>query len=268
MEKNALILLLVVFVLGCDHPKTTIHQLKINRPAENVGELFYQAYYLRNDTCFPRVCKQLNGVIISNDEFYLNTFFYIYTNENVQEIDWDFSFNNYTPRYDGIELTVCIEKEKMYLNGELSHISELRKNADNFLFHPDSSLWYLSNKEKEIDFFGKVEFPMIPVALIVDGKRKKGLSAKEWQFFFDCMNEIIMAYDNRMNEISLEKWNMNYESLPVEKKEAIWYIAGYNLNLFLDRNCRFYFKDFSLDEYIDSIRNSPPPPIEEILGIH
>jgi hypothetical protein len=156
----------------------------------------------------------------------------------------------------------------MYLNGKLSHISELRKNADCFLFHPDSSLWHLSNEGGKIDFFGKAEFPMMPVALIVDGKRKKGLSVEEWQFFFDCMNEIIMACDNRMNEISLEKWDVDYESLSIEKKEAVWNIAGYNIDLFLDRDCRFYFENFSLDKYIDSIRNLPTPTLEEILDIH
>jgi hypothetical protein len=257
----------VVLVLGCNHPKTGIHQLKMSRPAENEGELFYQAYYLRNDTCFPRICRQLNKIIVSHGEFYLNAFFDIYTNGNIQEIDWNFSFNYYTPRYEGVELTVCIENEKMYLNGKLSHISELRKNADRFLFHSDSSLWHLS-KEGKIDFFGKAEFPMMPVALIVDGKRKRGLSVEEWRFFFDCMNEIIMACDNRMNEISLEMWDVDYESVSIEKKEAIWNIAGYNINLFLDRDCRFYFENFSLGDYIDSIKNLQPPTIEGILDIH
>jgi hypothetical protein len=238
----------------------------MSRPAENEGELFYQAYYLRNDSCFPRICRQLNKIVVATDEFYLNTFFDTYTNENIQEIDWSFSFNNYIPHYDGIVLTVCIENGKIYLNRKLSHISELREVADNFLFHPDSSLWYPSNKEREIDFFGKTEFPMIPVVLIVDGKRNRGLSIEEWQFFFDCMNEIITVYDNRMNEVSLEKWNMNYKSLSVEEQEAIWDMAGYNINLFLDRDCRFYSEYFY--EYLDSIRNLPPPTIEEILDIH
>jgi len=258
-----------LLVLGCDPPKTSIHQLKMNRTAKSEGELFYQAYYLRNDTCFPSICQQLNMIIVSSNEFYLNTFFDIYTNGNIREIDWDFSFNNYIPRYCGLELSVCIEDENIYIDRKLSCISELRKSAYSFLFHPDSSLRYLSNKEREIDFFGKIEFPVIPVALIVNGKGKNGLSVKEWKFFFDCMSEIIMVYDKRMNEISLEKWNINYKSLPVEKKEAIWNIAGYNLNLLLDRDCRFY-SEYYYEYYYEHLdfRNLPTPTKEEILDIH
>ncbi|MDR2916401.1 MAG: hypothetical protein LBV74_16500 [Tannerella sp.] len=164
----------------------------------------------------------------------MNTFIDIYTCGKTREIDWGFSLNDYMPRYDGVELAVCIEGKEIYLNRKLLHISELQKNVDRLLFHPDSSLWRFSNRERKIDFFGKAEYPIMPIAMFVSGEGKQGLSVDEWKFFFDCMNEIMMACDNRMNEISLEKWDVDYESLSIEKKEAIWSVAGYNLNIFFN----------------------------------
>ncbi len=56
-----------------------------------------------------------------------------------------------------------------------------------------------------------------------------GLTVDDWKFFFDCMHELMLAFEFERAKRSLEIWGMEYDVLDCRQKEALINVVDYKV---------------------------------------
>lgn len=196
------------------------------------SELILLAYQLRKDSLFYKICNILNDSIRSEENLF---WFSSIIDINYEEKEVLFSFHKIGKLYPIIHVSNCMEvsienDDTILVENNLGTIDDIKRIAKEYISNPNSNCNYF--KKEVIDYFGEVELPIIGTQLIFKVRNKKGLTINEWKIFFDCMHELLSVYEEKRNEISMNKWNIKYDSLDIEKKIAVTKRVNYILFLF------------------------------------
>ncbi len=219
--KFLILFTLLLIAISCSEPKYKQNIEKINN-ASSISELVEIARDLRSgSTIFYKVCNMINDSIRSKS--YL---FSLRTITNIdyekEEVFWVFEeCDNDIPHFtEKLTFEISVENEDtIRIGNELVKVHDIKKFAEEFVSRPDS---ICQCYEKDvIDFFGEVKILKGGTLLSIRVKNEKGITKNEWKLFFNCMNEIISFYENKRNEISKHKWNIEYNSLSFKKKIAV-----------------------------------------------
>ncbi len=232
--KNSIYFIGFFLLITCCTNKHKENIERINN-SSSIPELLEVAYELRNNNkLFYQVCDILNDSIINrNNSFFIRTIIDIdYENE---KISWRFEdCENDIPHFtDNFSFEIYIKNiDSIFIKEKLSNVKNIQKVTKDFVSRPDSIC--KCYKKVFIDFFGNVKLPKGGPLLSINVKNKEGLTKHEWKLFFECMFELISFYENKRNDITLQKWNVEYNSLNLDKKIAVLKMT--NLVLFIKFN--------------------------------
>ncbi|NMC98715.1 MAG: hypothetical protein GYA62_03200 [Bacteroidales bacterium] len=237
-EMNFFFILLLF--IGCNQSNNNQKIERINN-ATSVSEIVSLAYELSDDSLFYMLCNKLNDSIMNESFFWLQTMTDIYTTR--KEVGWSFVKIKeavFPEVSDRLLLHVCIRnKNTILINNHYSNIKDIKKIAEDYIFNPDSSDRHITNFITKVDLIGDIEISKVAVFLSIDVKREKRLTVEEWRFYFKCMHELMKIYENKKNEISLAKWNKEYDSLSFDQKVAVTSVVDYRLYLVFEGYCDY-----------------------------
>ena len=113
-------------------------------------------------------------------------------------------------------LVVLINRNnKIMVEGEELDIGELRSTVKEFILNPDNKNDLPVIENIEVDYFG-----IVPVTTkhVVSLRSDRGTT---YEMYIAVQNEIVAAYNELRNRLAMQKWNVKFEDLPDDKKEAI-----------------------------------------------
>ena len=246
---NKILFILLIFILGsCNFTKQdTVHSEELLdtlywEESNTISNLVLKACKsIHNDTnAFFETCKTLNDSIKNRTDNYIRLLPVTYINEITSEIKSVFVENNYPfPKGipDALIFSICIDGEKtVFVQYKQTNIDKVKEEMEKFLFefgNLDKSLAY---RKKHTDLFGEVEIPKASVILSINAKNNK-ISSNEWLLFFKYLHLFLGIFENKRDNLSIEKFGKNFNSLTFEQKEAIFDIDGCHIVLIFDREC-------------------------------
>jgi hypothetical protein len=214
------------------------------------SELVRFAYFNRNEQVFPELCRLLNDSILSRKEKTL-----LWTTSKIDTVShcifWKFIHAD--PKlFKGLLISsrflfmVCITDENDILIDDCKNdISTIKQQAIEYLFYPEEKFRHITIERHNIDLIGEIEVARTGVLLSRDARN--GLAADEWKLFFDCLHELMLAFEEERNKKSVEIWGVEYHLLSCDKMEALTNVVDYNIII-----------DFF--QTVVSYCNPPPPP--------
>ncbi len=150
--------------------------------------------------------------------------------------------------------SICIiSQDSILVEEEICGILDISQLSKEYIANPHDNPNFAEKREVYIDYFGKVEVPK--TYIIIDGDFKRNLSSikQNWKNYFQAIDQILKAYHELRDNISIRMWKTNFNSLKFEKKSAVSKL--YPINFLL------YFDSFCARPII------PPPPDSLILEI-
>jgi hypothetical protein len=230
---------LVIFIslISCNNRVNYIDQ-HVQLKSMSMEDLWLFAYNYRADSIFFYICDALNDSIINGEMAWYEKIIYI--DEDNEEISWRFIKKEYPiPSVNKrLLFEICITgSESILINCDKASISEIRYLAEEFIFHPDSLDKQIILTKRSFDFFGELEVSRATAIVSANVVGKNGLSYEEWSTFFNCIDEIVKLSENLRDQISMEKWNKDFASLPFEKKVVVSLIVGSRVTLLLNAPC-------------------------------
>jgi hypothetical protein len=230
----------------------TEHQY-VEKPFTAFSELVQTAYFSRNDSViFPKLCRLLNdSVLLRKEKIWLWTSSKIDTISNC--IFWELKPVNPEPYLeirasDRFSLQVCITTgNDILINGQKEDMSVIKQKAIKYIFYPDGENKHIIMENHDIDLIGKTDVSRVAVQIFRDVITVNGLNINEWKLFFDCMHELMLAFEDERNKKSVEIWGVEYHLLNCNKIEALTNVVDYNI--IIDLFNTVWFSNCS-----------PPPP--------
>jgi hypothetical protein len=223
---------------------------KYSQNPVSFSELVQFAYFNRNEQVFPELCRLLNDSILSCKKK-----IWLWTTSRIDTVNhclfWKFNQVDSKP-YLGIRsrdrfyFRICITDENdIFINDCKNDISAIKQQAIEYLFYPEEEVKYLIIEKRNIDLIGEIEVASTVVELSRDVR--DGLTTDEWKLFFDCLHELVLAFEEERNKKSVEIWGVEYHLLSCDKMEALTNVIDYNIII-----------DFF--QTMVSYCNPPPPP--------
>lgn len=105
--------------------------------------------------------------------------------------------------------------DQLMCGGEYTNIKQLKQKAKEFIANEGNDENLPERVAKEISFFGTT---MITEKHVISLQNDRGSS---YQAYIDVQNELVAAYNELRNEVSQEKWQVNYAELDAEQQKAI-----------------------------------------------
>lgn len=111
---------------------------------------------------------------------------------------------------------VLINSEnQLMVQGEFMEVSALKDAAKEFILNVNDDPDLPEKVPVEIDFFGTV---MLTKDHVISLQNDRGTSYAK---YIEVQNELVAAYNELRNELSMSKWGMAYEDLNEEQQKAV-----------------------------------------------
>lgn len=241
--KRYFFLLIVIYFLNYSC-KSVESKEKFDFTTKTLPELIRLGYDLRNNDTFPEICRLLNDSILEKKRsFGMLPCTYI-----EQEVDknndtviinmnWGFRIIDHLPLggRDIMFLYVDIKNGNILVNKEYQTVNCLQSLAKDYIFNSDSMYWDYTKKRQNFDLLGDIEYSIVTAIISID-VQSNGLSLQDWSLFFESMHQLSNVYENKQNELALQKWNQNFNTLPLEKKIAINEVIFHRIWLYFKRD--------------------------------
>ncbi len=113
-----------------------------------------------------------------------------------------------------IFIVLINRNNQLAVEGELFDINELKEATKEFIVNPFNDPNLSDKKEVEIPFFGMVEISKGVVSLQND-------RSTEYGKYIEVQNELVAAYNELRNELSIKQFGLSYEDLDADRQKAI-----------------------------------------------
>ncbi len=104
--------------------------------------------------------------------------------------------------------------DQLMVEGKQLDVHRLREEAKEFIVNPGNKENLPEKEEREIEFLGKVMAPKGIISLMNDRGTSYGTYIK-------VQNELIAAYNEVRDEVSMREFGKYFEDLPEDKQDAI-----------------------------------------------
>ncbi len=104
---------------------------------------------------------------------------------------------------------------QLLVQGELLSVKELREKAKIFIKNEFNDPNLPVKKPMEVEFFGTIEVTKDHIISLQNDR------STQYQAYIEVQNELVAAYNELRNELSLAKFGMAYEALDEERQKAI-----------------------------------------------
>ncbi len=104
---------------------------------------------------------------------------------------------------------------QLLVQGELLSVKELREKAKIFIKNEFNDPTLPVKKPMEVEFFGTIEVTKDHIISLQNDR------STQYQAYIEVQNELVAAYNELRNELSLAKFGMAYEALDEERQKAI-----------------------------------------------
>ncbi len=244
---------------GQQNSRCTLNESNKEKIPVTFSELVQQAYFFRNNDNLPELCRLLNDSILSCKK---RTWFWTISNIDTVNKCISWKFKQVNPELylgerasDRFFFRVCITTENdifttckidnLFNQFCKNNIATIKQQAIEYLFYPEEEDKHIIIERHNIELIGEIEVARTGVLFSRDARN--GLTVDEWKLFFDCLHELMLAFEEERNRKSIEIWGVEYHSLSYEKMDALTNIVDYNIII-----------DFFQTMY--SYCNPPPPP--------
>ncbi len=113
-----------------------------------------------------------------------------------------------------IFIVLINRNNQLAVEGELFDINELKEATKEFIVNPLNNPNLSDRKEVEIPFFGVVEISKGVVSLQND-------RSTEYGKYIEVQNELVAAYNELRNELSIKQFGLPYDDLDTDRQKAI-----------------------------------------------
>lgn len=111
---------------------------------------------------------------------------------------------------------VLINSEnQLMVQGEFMEVPELKDAAKKFILNVNDDPNLPEKVPVDIDFFGTV---MLTKDHVISLQNDRGTSYAK---YIEVQNELVAAYNELRNELSMSKWGMAYENLNEDQQKAV-----------------------------------------------
>ena len=231
-------LLILLFV--CFACKQTNKEYDLE--SKSLSELMMLGHDLTETDVFPEICKLLNDSILNKKRsFYMLPSMYsesIKGNDTILDFKLTFYHTDEFPLMDVVTLNIILDNDSIFFNNAYCEVDKINSIAKDFIFNPDPLFGYHAVKRYDTKYFGEIDMSIIIASLVAKIKEDKGLSTDTWRLYFTCLHELISIFEEKQNEMAMNKWNKNFNSLSDEKKIAILDVISYRIWLYfaMDNN--------------------------------
>ncbi len=113
-------------------------------------------------------------------------------------------------------LQVMINRNnELMCNGEVIPVSDLRERAKEFIANPNNDTDKPERVVVDVPYFGNYSITKNHVISVQnDGDTS-------YKAYFEVQNELVAAYNELRNQISLEKWQKPYEALTDDQQKSV-----------------------------------------------
>ena len=101
------------------------------------------------------------------------------------------------------------------VQGEFMEVPELKDAAKKFILNVNDDPNLPEKVPVDIDFFGTV---MLTKDHVISLQNDRGTSYAK---YIEVQNELVAAYNELRNELSMSKWGMAYEDLNEDQQKAV-----------------------------------------------
>ena len=105
--------------------------------------------------------------------------------------------------------------DQLMVNGEIMNVQQLRAKTKEFIANKYNDESLPERVSKDVNFFGPM---MITEKHVVSLQNDRSSS---YQAYIDVQNELVAAYNELRDELSLEKWGKKYSELDDEQQKAV-----------------------------------------------
>ena len=104
--------------------------------------------------------------------------------------------------------------DQILVEGMPMDVQKIREKAKEFIVNPENKADLPEKRPVEIDYFGEVMVSKGIISLQNDRGTSYGMYIK-------VQNELIAAYNEVRDEVSMQKFGKHFEDLPKDKKDAV-----------------------------------------------
>ena len=104
--------------------------------------------------------------------------------------------------------------DQILVEGMPMDVQKIREEAKEFIVNPENKADLPEKRPVEIDYFGEVMVSKGIISLQNDRGTSYGMYIK-------VQNELIAAYNEVRDEVSMQKFGKHFEDLPKDKKDAV-----------------------------------------------
>ncbi len=171
----------------------------------------------------PRKLPEYNASSLADIAFMLLIFFLVTTT-----MDTDLGISTQLPppvppqqndddqkiKERNVFVVLINKNDQLLVEGKLMQIGDLKEAAKEFIENPNRSEELPEFKVKEVEFFGEVEVSKQVISLQNDRGTSYGL-------YIQVQNELVKAYNELRDELSLRKFGKPYEELDSDRQAAV-----------------------------------------------
>lgn len=106
--------------------------------------------------------------------------------------------------------------DKLMVNNEILDVSQLKEKAKEFIDNPHNLPNLPAKEAVEVPFFDKKQ--MVTTKHIIALQNDRGTS---YQAYLSVQNELVAAYDELRDEISLKQFHKTFNNLSEEERDAV-----------------------------------------------
>ena len=105
--------------------------------------------------------------------------------------------------------------DQLMVNGEVINVSQLKDKAKDFITNKFNDDTLPEKTTLEVEFFGPVQVTEKHVISLQNDR------SSSYEAYINVQNELVAAYNELRNEISIEKWGKPYAELDEDQKKAV-----------------------------------------------
>ena len=114
--------------------------------------------------------------------------------------------------------------DQLMVNGEVINVSQLKDKAKDFITNKFNDDTLPEKTTLEVEFFGPVQVTEKHVISLQNDR------SSSYEAYINVQNELVAAYNELRNEISIEKWGKPYAEVDEDQKKAVREVYPQNIS--------------------------------------
>ena len=106
-------------------------------------------------------------------------------------------------------------QNQLMVSGEHINVSELKDKTKEFIQNPQNKSNLPEKRTISVPYFGNVQTTTNHVISLMNDR------GTSYQAYIDVQNELVRAYNELRNEISMSKWGLHYDDLNEDQQAAV-----------------------------------------------